>query len=504
MKSFIAEKNYILFPISMDAPCKTVAICAEGKKIFEFDIPVESGNSPYQFQYYAPFNVKEWKGREIMIEVSDAPEFLEAIGFSDDKVDTMQHKPRIHFAPESGWINDPNGLIYANGLYHLFFQYNPFQNQWGNLCWGHAVSKDLLHWEQLDTAMFPDEHGSMFSGCGIVNERGLLGLPDSAFLFFYTMAGGKTKWSEGKKFTQNLAYSVDAGTILRKMPQPVIEHIADENRDPKVYWHEASQAYYMVLFLEGNQFGIFRSENLQNGECTQTLELDKAWECPDLREIPVEGGGSRWVFWSADGFYFLGEFDGFHFTTDGIRREAYQTSVPYAAQTFWGTEDVITVPWLRTQNKGRYYRGVMGLPRKLTLVQSGEELRLRMMPVESFLNARKPVCMDNTCELKYKPENFHAIQVQLLGAGTISYTADINGNEISFDAETGSLTVNGKQAFMGNNVHEMSILIDAEICEVTTENGLYYGVFELKPFYTVQEWTISSKEMLSMKVMEIL
>lgn len=259
----------------------------------------------------------------------------------------------------------------------------------------------------------------------------------------------------------------------------------------------------MVLFLEGNQFGIFRSENLQSWVCTQTLELDKAWECPDLREIPVEGGGSKWVFWSADGFYFLGEFDGFQFMTDGIRREAYQTTVPYAAQTFFGTEDVITIPWLRTQNNGKYYRGVMGLPRKLTLVQLGGELRLRMMPVESFLNARKLVHVDNTCELKYTPEDFRATQIQLLGAGGISYAAEVNDNEIQFDAETGILTINGEQAFMGRNVHEMSILIDAEICEVTTENGLYYGIFELKPSCNIQEWRICSKEMLSIKVMEI-
>ena len=503
MKSFIVEKKYILFPISMDAPCKMVTVCSEGEKIFEFDIPVENGNSPYRFQYYAPLNVEKWKGQEMTIEVEDALDFLEAVGFSDDRVNTVQHKPQIHFSPESGWINDPNGLIYANDRYHLFFQYNPFQNQWGNLCWGHAVSRDLLHWEQLDTAMFPDENGSMFSGCGIINERGLLELPDSALLFFYTMAGGKTKWSERKKFTQNLAYSLDEGNTLKKVNPPVIEHIADENRDPKVYWHEKSQAYYMVLFLEGNQFGIFRSENLQSWVCTQTLELDKAWECPDLREIPVEGGGSKWVFWSADGFYFLGEFDGFQFMTDGIRREAYQTTVPYAAQTFFGTEDVITIPWLRTQNHGKYYKGVMGLPRKLTLVQLGGELRLRMMPVESFLNARKLVRVDNTCELKYTPEDFRATQIQLLGAGGISYAAEVNDNEIQFDAETGILTINGEQAFMGKNVHEMSILIDAEICEVTTENGLYYGIFELKPSCNIQEWRICSKEMLSIKVMEI-
>lgn len=503
MKSFFVEKNYIFFPIAMEAPCKTVVIWANGKKIYEFDIPVGESSSPYQFQYYAPLNVEEWKGQEIVVDVQDAQDFLEAIGYSDDVAYTVQHKPQIHFSPESGWINDPNGLLYANGVYHLFFQYNPFQNQWGNLCWGHAVSKDLLHWEQLDTAMFPEKDGSIFSGCGIVNERGLLDLPDSALLFFYTLAGGKTKWSEGKKFTQNLAYSVDGGRTLKKVAEPILEHIVDENRDPKVYWHEDSQAYYMVLFLEGNQFGIFRSENLQDWNCTQTIELDKAWECPDLREIPVEGGGSRWVFWSADGFYFLGEFDGFRFTTDGIRREAYQTTIPYAAQTFWGTEDVITIPWLRTQNNGKYYRGVMGLPRKLTLVQLGEEVRLRMMPVESFLNARKLVYMDNTCELKYKPKNFKATQIQLLGAGAISYTAEINGNEMEFDAETGNLTINGNQAFMGNNVHEMSILIDAEICEVTTENGMYYGVFELKPFCAIQEWTIKSREMISIKVMEI-
>ena len=179
-----------------------------------------------------------------------------------------------------------------------------FRTNGGNLCWGHAVSEDLLHWKQLDTVMFPEKDGSIFSGCGIVNERGLLKLPESALLFFYTMAGGKTKWSEGKKFTQRLAYSLDGGKTLQKTAEPVIDHIADENRDPKVYWHENSQAYYMVLFLEGHRFGIFRSENLQDWECTQTLELDEAWECPDLREIPVEDGGSRWVFWSADGFTF--------------------------------------------------------------------------------------------------------------------------------------------------------------------------------------------------------
>lgn len=118
----------------------------------------------------------------------------------------------------------------------------------------------------------------------------------------------------------------------------------------------------------------------------------------------------RWIL-------LLGEFDGYRFITDGIRREAYQTTIPYAAQTFYGVKDVISVSWLRTQNNGQYYRGVMALPRKMTLVRSGEDIRLRMMPVENFLNARKLVYEDNTCELKYKPKDTVAIQIQLLGAG---------------------------------------------------------------------------------------
>ena len=184
MKSFIADKKYLLFPIAMDAPCKTVAIWTKNEKIYEFDVPIGESGSPYRFQYYAPLNIESWRGQEIFIEVEDAWDFLEAIGFSDDNVHTEQHKPQIHFSPEAGWINDPNGLVYADGIYHLYFQYNPFQNQWGNLCWGHAVSEDLLHWKQLDTVMFPEKDGSIFSGCGIVNERGLLKLPDSALLFF--------------------------------------------------------------------------------------------------------------------------------------------------------------------------------------------------------------------------------------------------------------------------------------------------------------------------------
>ena len=108
-------------------------------------------------------------------------------------------------------MNDPNGLVYAEGVYHLYFQHNPFDVQWENMSWGHAVSRDLLHWEQKDDVLFPDETGTMFSGSGIVNDRKMLGLPEDALVFFYTAAGNNNKWSAGKQFTQRIAYSTDGG-----------------------------------------------------------------------------------------------------------------------------------------------------------------------------------------------------------------------------------------------------------------------------------------------------
>ena len=157
-----------------------------------------------------------------------------------------EERPCYHVTGGSGWINDPNGLIYSEGKYHLYFQHNPVDVNWGNMSWGHAESTDLLHWVQKEDVMFPDENGTMFSGCAILNERGLLGLPKDTPVFFYTVAGSASEWSKGKKFVQRIAYSTDQGETLTKIEENVLEHIEADNRDPKVYWHEEKQLYYMV------------------------------------------------------------------------------------------------------------------------------------------------------------------------------------------------------------------------------------------------------------------
>jgi len=377
---YITQK-YLLIPVNIHGETTLVSFYADKKKIYEFMIPVITANS-CDPDYYAPLPVYKWKNQLITITGAVPSSFLEDIHLSEHLPAKPESRPKYHFTPTSGWINDPNGLVYKDGIYHLFFQHNPFHVEWGNMSWGHAISKDLLHWKQLEDVMFPDEDGTIFSGCAIINERGLLGLPKDALIFFYTSAGNTSDWSQGKKFVQKIAYSLDNGNTLIKKEGCILEHIAGENRDPKVYWHEDAKIYYMILYLENNDFAIFNSHDLEHWEMTQRLTLSGAWECPDLREIPIESGGSKWMLLTADGYYYLGDFDGQHFTTDYVRHEAFSTKLPYAAQTFYGTDQVIMIPWLRTKNPGQIYRGMMGIPRILTLTKENEDFILQQKKIQ--------------------------------------------------------------------------------------------------------------------------
>jgi len=328
--------------------------------------------------------------------------------------------PKVHFAAQYGWINDPNGLIYHEGIYEIYFQHNPYGTQWGNMTWGHARTKDFLSYEELAPVLYPDENGTMFSGCGILNERGLLGLPKDALILFYTAAGGTNPESEGKDFTIRRAYSTDGGNTYVKSGEPVLESLAIENRDPKVFWHEESGAYILVLWLEEEDFAVFRSEDLEKFTFSQRLTLKGGFECPDLFRLPVKDTReSKWVFWAADGSYYVGEFDGYQFTQTQERKLAYagriengesKPSLAYAAQTYFGLGDkVMSLPWLRTECVAKQTTGVMGLPRYFSLMKTEEGYVLcQELPdfVREGLEKKKLEELVEECrlEVEYSPE----------------------------------------------------------------------------------------------------
>ena len=293
------------------------------------------------------------------------------------------------------------------------------------MTWGHARGTDLLHWEDLGDVLEPDENGLMFSGCAIRNDRGLLGLPKDALLFFYTAAGHSSRESKGKPYTIRLAYSTDGGNTLIKKDGiceagEIMETLAAENRDPKVFWHEESGAYILVLWIENNDFGIWRSEDLEQFTMTQRVTLESGYECPDLFRLPVistkeggrETGEEKWVFWTAHGYYYVGSFDGYEFHQEQERRCASQMGpdvvLPYAAQTFSGPEKVLSVSWLRTKCVGGRTTGMMSIPKEFSLIRNKDGYILRQnfpsAVMEAFAQTENGI-LDGACCLKLCNQN---------------------------------------------------------------------------------------------------
>lgn len=312
---------------------------------------------------------------------------------NSDQHSEQSFLPDIHFAPSYGWINDPNGLVFHDGIYELYYQHNPDGIEWNRMTWGHARSTDMLHWEEMGDVLFPDENGTMFSGCAIRNEHGLLGLPRDALIYIYTAAGHNSEASDGKPFSIRMAHSLDGGRTLIKRDGKVIPSPGWESRDPKVFFHAPSGAYIMVLWIVDHIFGVWRSEDLVSFRQTQLLTLEGGFECPDLFELPVRDStgavcGSKYVFLAADGSYYVGTFDGYQFHEEQGRRRAYLCTpggalpgneLPYAAQSFSGMGDrTVIVSWLRTRTVADRSTGAMSLPRELSLVRRDGKYLLRM------------------------------------------------------------------------------------------------------------------------------
>lgn len=473
------EQKYLAIPIYAEAPEELLEIFLGDEKVYEFRVPLcQDPKKQKTCDYFSYLNMTEYAGQELTLRGAFEEQFYQKIEQCETKEYEPLLRPLLHFTAERGWINDPNGLVYHNGQYHLYFQYNPMNTQWQNMSWGHSVSENLLQFRQLDTVMYPDADGTIFSGCGLVNDKGLLDLPKDALLFFYSAAAGSNEWSKGGSFTQKIAYSLDEGETLVKLPQAAIGVIRQDTRDPKIFWHEETKAYIMVLWIEGNEFGIFRSVDLQNWEQSDRFVLEKAWECPDLFCLDCEGE-PVWVFTSADGFYYLGTFDGYRFTTDGERHYAYQTALPYAAQSYSNTEGrTISIPWLRTKNAGRLYTGMMGIPRELKLVKRSGRTLLSMLPVREYETTKKQIADFNwdgsafavssaapaAAEVELRPQWNGSITVELYGQSLV-----LSENKICF---------NGTETVLEEPMEEIHIIIDREIIEVHANEGTVNAYYE--------------------------
>ena len=243
-----------------------------------------------------------------------------------------KYRPQFHFTAKRGWDNDPNGLVFYKGEYHLFFQHNPFGNQWGNMTWGHAVSPDLVHWTQLRNAIEPDRMGTIFSGSAVVDWENTASFqtgPEETLVAIYTAAGGTSPESKGQPFTQCIACSNDRGrTFTKYRANPVVPHMVGDNRDPKVVWHVPTRKWIMTLYLSGNDYRFLASPDLKTWAKLHDITVPGCAECPDFFEMTVDGepGVTKWVWTAANDKYLVGMFDGERFCPEVMTQAATRSS----------------------------------------------------------------------------------------------------------------------------------------------------------------------------------
>ncbi len=382
-------KKYLNLPVSHQVDRQVMTWEVGGKQERAFDIRL-ANTTP---DYWVFADVSALKGKTITIRYPGTAAGLANI-YQDDAIagqDSLykeQSRPQLHFSTRRGWINDPNGLIWYEGEYHLFYQHNPYERDWGNMHWGHAVSKDLIHWQELPDALYPDKNGTAFSGTALVDYDNTAGFNQGntpAMIAFYTA-------DRPEKQTQCFAYSLDKGRTWTKYAgNPVIDSKAKWNsqdtRDPKVFWYAPNKEWVMVL-NERDGHSIYTSKSLK--AWTFESHVTGFWECPELFELPVDGNTSnkKWIMYGASGTYMIGSFNGKTFTPEA-GKYYYTTGGLYAAQTYANIPASdgrrIQTAWGRLpMPAGVPFNNLMLIPTELTLRTTKEGVRLFSYPVKEF------------------------------------------------------------------------------------------------------------------------
>lgn len=493
-REIVVESRYLHFPVNHNASMRTVRLLVGGVLVREFQIELAEGD----VDLWAFTEVSAFRGQRLAIETQlpAGSRALDAVCQGDaikdaDNLYREKYRPQFHFTPMRGWTNDPNGLVYYQGEYHLFFQHNPFGTKWGNMTWGHAVSPDLVHWTELGDAIHPDRRGTIFSGSAVVDHHNTAGFQtgdEKPIVCIFTSAGGTSAWSKDQPFTQSLAYSNDRGRSWTVYAgNPVLKHVVGSNRDPKVIWHEPTHRWIMALYLDKNDFGLFASPNLKEWVQLQTITMPDCAECPDFFPMPVDGDAKnvKWVFTAANGRYFVGDFDGKKFAPQSGPHEANWGGWYYAVQTY---SDIprsdgrrIQIAWM---NGGSYpgmsFNQQMNFPCEMTLRSLPEGLRICRNPVREIESLRVKTHAWGETAVKPGENPLASVKAELLDieaeiapgqAAEVGF--DLRGQRLVYSAKHRTLSFLGKSAPLApiEGRVRLRILVDRTSVEVYANDG---------------------------------
>ena len=428
------------------------------------------------FKFYTFLNFKtpevwhycdmtRWTGKTVTLEVECdgmTEEEFASLQLADtfpgyEEIYTNPLRPQLHFSFKRGILNDPNALFYCGGVYHMFLQHQPYTNDWGDwqeLCnfgWGHAVSTDLCHWQELSDALWPDELGPAFSGTGLEDVHNVSGLQQGEqppLLIYYTAAGGKGIRTMHLKHTQCLAYSVDGGRTFRKYAgNPIVPNYDIGNRDPKVFYHEKTGKWLMLLYTDHDEkYLILTSDDLLHF----TLTSEYKWtngehECPNLFELPVEGENRRQMILSGvTGTYMAVEFDGTAIRSLSEPRSIHQGG-SYQAMQLMPLPDgrQLSFYCYHYNRESSGFSNCCGVPNELTLYHENGTYYLHCWPMrelehlytsrtpmqEEYLDGWKTLACDELLDIELEADAGQRLELE------------VRGVRVTVDGKTGELTV---------------------------------------------------------------
>lgn len=392
--------------------------------------------------YFVPVDLSAYTDKNISFNFQLTPSTAicwNEMKLSDtfDTTNREKFRPVYHFTPAYGWMNDPNGMVYKDGEYHLFYQYNPYGSMWGNMHWGHAISKDLVSWEHQPVAISPDALGTIFSGSCVVDTDNTAGFGAGAIIAFYTSASDRQ--------VQSMAYSLDNGRTFQKYDRnPILTSTDRDFRDPKVFWHADTKKWIMILAV-GQEMQIYSSPNLKEWAYESSFGEGHGvhagvWECPDLFELPVRGTElKKWVllcninpggpFGGSATQYFVGTFDGKTFTNESPNLTKWMDyGKDHYATVTWSNapkDRKIAIAWMSNWDYANnvptlQYRSANSVPRDLELFTRNGQTYLSSLPSPEMLKLRGKAQKKGS----FKVDRSHEIN-QLLANNNGTYELEI-------------------------------------------------------------------------------
>ena len=526
MQRIGVKGHYLLLPVQEREENATVTVMAAGQQVQSLNVKLAVD----QVDYYVPLDIQRFGAKDLLLDITFQGDRRFTGAMKDfvcwkemkqsDTFDTENRerfRPVYHHTPRYGWMNDPNGMFYKDGVYHLYYQWNPYGSQWENMTWGHSTSKDLIHWEAQPTAIEPDALGAIFSGSCVVVKRGTSSeeggtIKENDVVAFYTSAG--------KSQVQSMAVSKDNGQTFEKYTgNPVLVSTEEDFRDPKAFWNEDIKRWNLVLAV-GQEMRIYSSKDLKEWQYESSfgLELgchDGVWECPDLMRMPVrDTDKQKWMlicninpggpFGGSATQYFIGQFDGHKFTCEhSDTRWMDYGKDHYATVTFDNAPEgrKIALAWMSNwqyanQVPTKQFRSANSVPRDLDLFEYNGQTYCGVTPSKELLALRGKTIS--------KPTEACEVVVDLKGSMELVLSNDLGEQVVmQYDADQRTFSMDRTRTYASfseafpcktvapvyGNMTQLRIFVDhcsIEAFDVEGRMAMTNLVFPSKPYNNIK------------------